>query len=193
MTALQKIIKTAKGLQKKNKSLAWKDAIKKAGVIYRKEKKPVKYVKVKKAIGKKPVVKKAVKKKAISRPGKHTDTKSHNVRINVVSGYETQTELHLKKLIGKKVKIFNPIYEVANERGEWDIKILPTNKRFWIIDEVFYSKVKGKYFIKGNNPFSGVRHLLSFELWQDDKLSDFFKGKRLINVWDRKPYAQLKK
>jgi hypothetical protein len=96
MTALQKIIKTAKGLQKKNKSLAWKDAIKKAGVIYRKEKKPVKSAKMKKAIGKKPVVKKAVKKKAIYRPGKHTDTKSHNVNIRVVSGTDNYSSNAIK-------------------------------------------------------------------------------------------------
>lgn len=82
MTALQIIIKKAKQLQKGNKKLTWKEAVKKSSAIYNRTKKPAaKKVVKKKAIGKKPAV-----KKEISKPGKHTDTKSHNVNIRVMSG-----------------------------------------------------------------------------------------------------------
>lgn len=63
MQALKWITGTAKKLQAANKKLAWSAAIKKAGEMYRKMKKPGKVVQ-----------------------GKHTDTKSHNVNIRVVSG-----------------------------------------------------------------------------------------------------------
>lgn len=63
MQALKWITGTAKKLQSANKKLAWSAAIKKAGEMYRKMKKPGK-------VGQ----------------GRHTDTKSHNVNIRVVSG-----------------------------------------------------------------------------------------------------------
>jgi len=79
--ALQKIITTAKGLQRKNKNLSWKDAIKKASAMYRATSKPAK----KKSVGRKPARKKAARKKSAPR-AKHIDKKSHNVNIRVVSG-----------------------------------------------------------------------------------------------------------
>jgi hypothetical protein len=84
MTALQKIIKGAKTLQKKNKNLSWKDAVKKSSKVYNASKKPV----AKKVVKKKAVSKKiaAVKKIPAKKTGSHKDTKSHNVNIRVVSG-----------------------------------------------------------------------------------------------------------
>lgn len=69
-TALQKIIKGAKILQKKNKSLSWKEAVEKSSKQYNAAKKPVKKAAVKKS--------------------RHTDTKSHNVNIKVVSGFTNE-------------------------------------------------------------------------------------------------------
>lgn len=101
MTALQKIIKGAKALQKKNKSLSWKEAIQKSSKAYNAEKKPAVKKKVvkksvrKKVIGRKPAVKKSARKKVIKkkpavRKGRHTDTKSHNVNIRVMSGFKNE-------------------------------------------------------------------------------------------------------
>ena len=58
MTALQKIINGAKALQKKNKSLSWKEAIQKSSKAYNAGKKPA---------AKKKVVKKSAKKKVIKK------------------------------------------------------------------------------------------------------------------------------
>jgi hypothetical protein len=106
MTALQKIIKGAKALQKKNKNLSWKDAIKKSSKAYNSEKKvnPKRIAAVKKTVKKS--VKKAIPAKAkkavnvsytktiksnssikgVKKNASHKDTKSHNVNIRVVSG-----------------------------------------------------------------------------------------------------------
>jgi len=100
--ALQKIITTAKTLQRKNKNLSWKDAIKKASAMYRANNKPAAKKKAakKKSVGKKPSI---AKKSALSRSSakkgkkikarkksapraKHIDTKSHNVNVRVISG-----------------------------------------------------------------------------------------------------------
>lgn len=107
MTALEKIRKTAKGLQRKNPKLKWVDAIKKASVIYNKEKKPTQYKS--KTTGKWKALKPedsvkelkkykyqlrgVGKKKAVAKKSpvakSHKDTKSHNVNIRVVSGAKT--------------------------------------------------------------------------------------------------------
>jgi hypothetical protein len=93
MTALQKIIKGAKSLQKKNKNLSWKDAIKKSSKAYNSGKKPVrKKAPVKKAVKRKAVKKTvnrkiaSIKKRPVKKTGSHKDTKSHNVNIRVMSG-----------------------------------------------------------------------------------------------------------
>lgn len=85
ITALQKIIKGAKILQKKNKNLSWKEAVQKSSKEYNSGKKQIKKkASVKKSVGKKiQSIKKAPIKKA-----RHIDTKSHNVNIRVVSGFK---------------------------------------------------------------------------------------------------------
>jgi len=84
-TALKQITAKAKSLQRANKKLQWKDAIKKASADYRSKHKPA----AKKAVRKKAVRKKAVGKKPVRKKRavkRHTDTRSHNVNIRVVSG-----------------------------------------------------------------------------------------------------------
>jgi len=91
-TALQQITTKAKALQRADKKLSWKDAIKKASAIYRgKHSLPKKSVTRSKAVKKS--VRKTVRKKArnvgkVKKPmaGRHTDTRSHNVNIRVISG-----------------------------------------------------------------------------------------------------------
>jgi len=107
MTALQSIIKEAKAIRKKSPKMEWKKAVAQASAIYASKHKG------KSPVGKKKTVKKAAKKKAVGkyvktvRKGKitdviykrkkigavkksattmHKDTKSHNVRISVMSG-----------------------------------------------------------------------------------------------------------
>ena len=106
MTALQTIIKEAKAIRKRSPKIEWKTAVKQASAIYASKNKG------KSPVGKKKAVKKAAKKKAVGkyvktvRKGKitdviykrkkigavkkattmHKDTKSHNVRISVMSG-----------------------------------------------------------------------------------------------------------
>jgi type II secretory ATPase GspE/PulE/Tfp pilus assembly ATPase PilB-like protein len=99
MTALQLIIKKAKALRKAkpNKFSKWTDYVKAASATIKpKEKSTVGAVKkkaVKKAATKK-VVKKAPVKKVIKKAATkkatsiHKDTKSHNVKISVMSGSE---------------------------------------------------------------------------------------------------------
>jgi adenylate kinase len=88
MTTLQMIIKKAQALRKAapKKYAKWTDYVKAASATIKPKKKAavgaVKKKAVKKAAPKK-VVKKAAPKKATSI---HKDSKSHNVRINVVSG-----------------------------------------------------------------------------------------------------------
>lgn len=89
MTTLQLIIKKAKALRKAapKKYSKWTDYVKAASATIKPKKKAtvtgVKKKVVKKAAPKKLVRKKAAPKKTTS---VHKDSKSHNVRINVVSG-----------------------------------------------------------------------------------------------------------
>jgi hypothetical protein len=100
MTALQSIIKEAKAIRKKSPKIEWKKAVAQASAIYASKHKG------KSPVGKKKAVKKAAKKKAVGSIKKksakkvarkrvgvvkkattmHKDTKSHNVRISVMSG-----------------------------------------------------------------------------------------------------------
>jgi len=96
MTQLQKIVAKAKILKKSYPNTKWTDLIKKASKLVTPAKKSVGATKKKKAVVKKAVVKKyapvkplAKKKKAVKKsPARsmHKDTKSHNVRISVMSG-----------------------------------------------------------------------------------------------------------
>ena len=90
MTTLQLIIKKAKALRKAapNKYSKWTDYVKAASATIKPKKKATvsgvkKKTAVKKTAVKKTAVKKAAPKKTTSI---HKDSKSHNVRINVVSG-----------------------------------------------------------------------------------------------------------
>jgi hypothetical protein len=97
MTALQLIIKKAQALRKASpkKFAKWTDYVKAASATIKPKKKAtvgaVKKKAVKKAAIKK-VVKKAAPKKATSI---HKDTKSHNVRISVVSGVDKKTKFYI--------------------------------------------------------------------------------------------------
>jgi hypothetical protein len=108
ISALKQITTRAKQIRKKQKSITWKQAIKKASAEYRGGS-----IKRKKAIARKPVKRKAAKKAK----AKHIDTKSHNVNIRVLSGapnmYSTrdhleakakQTALWIQSMKGKKDK-----------------------------------------------------------------------------------------
>lgn len=79
MTTLEKIVKAAKAMKKAHpkKYAKWTDYVKAAS----RQVKPVKKAAPKKKIG-------AVKKSAPAR-STHKDTKSHNVKIHVVSGIES--------------------------------------------------------------------------------------------------------
>jgi hypothetical protein len=98
MTTLQKIVAKAKIFYKSGKYQKWTDAIKAASTtISKTTKKAVK--KVKKTITKKAKVRstknKLAPKKKVAK-SYHKDTKSHNVRINVMSGSsQKQTLIHL--------------------------------------------------------------------------------------------------
>ena len=121
MTALQVIIKEAKAIRKKSPKMEWKKAVAQASAIYASKHKGKSPVGKKHAVKKK-AAKKVAKKKAVGkyvktvRKGKitdviykrkkigavkksattmHKDTKSHNVNIRVMSGFNTSI---LKKL-----------------------------------------------------------------------------------------------
>jgi len=88
MTTLQLIIKKAKALKAAapKKYAKWTDYVKAASATIKPKKKATVGAIKKKAATKK-VVKKAAPKKATKKTTSyHKDTKSHNVRINVVSG-----------------------------------------------------------------------------------------------------------
>jgi len=111
MTQLQKIVAKAKTLRKSYPNAKWTDLIKKASKLVTPAKKSVSGIKrtvVKKYAPVKPLVKKRIetksdfamagikKKKATKKAVKksparslHKDTKSHNVRISVMSGVNT--------------------------------------------------------------------------------------------------------
>ena len=89
MTTLQLIIKKAKALRKAapNKYSKWTDYVKAASATIKPKKKTTVSGVKKKAAPKKAAAKKAVKKAAPKKATSiHRDSKSHNVRINVVSG-----------------------------------------------------------------------------------------------------------
>jgi hypothetical protein len=101
MTALQLIIKKAQALRKASpkKFKKWTDYVKAASATIKPKKKAtvgaVKKKGVKKVATKK-VIKKAVKKAPIKKGTSiHKDSKSHNVRISVVSGVDKKTKFYI--------------------------------------------------------------------------------------------------
>ena len=98
MTTLQLIIKKAKALRKAapNKYSKWTDYVKAASATIKPNKKATVSGVKKKAAPKKAAAKKAVKKAAPKKATSiHKDSKSHNVRINVVSGLDKKTKFYI--------------------------------------------------------------------------------------------------
>lgn len=83
MTTLEKIVKAAKAMKKAHpkKYAKWTDYVKAAS----RQIKPVKKAAPKKKIG---AVKKSAPKRAYAKKCSHTDTRSHNTNIRVVSGLD---------------------------------------------------------------------------------------------------------
>jgi hypothetical protein len=124
MTALQSIIKEAKAIRKKSPKIEWKKAVAQASAIYASKhkgkspvgkKKAVKKAAKKKAVGsvKKKAAKKVARKKATKKVGvvkkattMHKDTKSHNVKISVMSGVNDKILQDLKQ-INERENYFN--------------------------------------------------------------------------------------
>ena len=125
-THLQKITARAKQIRKAHPKMIWTDAIKKAS-------KELAGKKVG-AVKKKAAPKKAAKKKAHTKWGKvashkrrvagsekHTDTKSHNVNIRVVSGMENKpikdkNLIHYYWLCGRIEGLIGVIEQIKKER-----------------------------------------------------------------------------
>jgi hypothetical protein len=123
---LKAITTKAKALYKSGKYKKWTDAIKAAskslstGISHK-----VSGVK-KKAAPKKKAVKKAVKKTAVRNYGSHKDTKSHNVKISVMSGITKDLENKLKEAIR-----FVGIYKSNIDFEKLMIKKEPQKKNYW--------------------------------------------------------------
>lgn len=130
---LKAITTKAKQLYKTGKFAKWTDAIKEASKNLSKGKK---VSGVKKAVKKK-AVKKATKKKAVKKSAPksyHKDTKSHNVKISVVSGsprlHFISKENEIIEKIKSLIKYNNEIehyindakYKIKNNKSEFFVK-----------------------------------------------------------------------
>ena len=113
-THLKKITARAKQIRKAKPSIKWTDAIKQAS-------KQIGSAPVKKVAG---VKKKAAKKVAKRVSKKHTDTKSHNVNIRVVSGIDGMKSLRF--LVDEKAKAEREILkckaQISNRSNSAEIK-----------------------------------------------------------------------
>lgn len=199
-TALQKIVSAAKKLRKKNPGLTWRAAVDKASAIYRREKKPARKKPAVKKVGKVPA-KKSAGKKPVSR---HTDTKSHNVNIRVMSGsgslsvYGTVEE-KLKTLIGRRVTSYSRFVYVQDDSAPdgWRRVPVPAKYRYWIIERAYWGKNKGRWYVEGSRPdlgkIPGQSFSLVFEVFQLDRLTDFLTGKIVRDPFTRDPVAKLNK
>lgn len=115
---LKAITTKAKQLYKTGKFAKWTDAIKEASKQLSKGKK-VSGVKkaVKKKAVKKKAVKKVTKKKAVKKSAPksyHKDTKSHNVKISVVSGIENVPML--QRAIHRKLRLEEALYNAKQTK-----------------------------------------------------------------------------
>lgn len=107
------VVKEAQKLRKKNPKLTQAQAVKQAWAIsYSKKRAGVGAVKKKAAPKKKAATKVKAKKRAATEM--HTDTKSHNVNIRVISGVKRETgyigRTVIKKFTLSELKKLNPIY-----------------------------------------------------------------------------------
>ena len=134
MTTLQLIIKKAKALRAASpkKFAKWTDYVKAASATIKPKKKAtvgaIKKKAVKKAATKKVVkkapVKKVVKKAATKKATSiHKDTKSHNVRISVVSGISKAEKEINKNLLDELNSILNKIKNAEEIREKYKIAI----------------------------------------------------------------------
>ena len=110
MTQLQKIVAKAKTLKKSHPNTKWTDLIKKASKLVGTAKKSVGAVK------KKSTVKKAVKKSTAR--SMHKDTKSHNVRINVVSGINKHLVERISKINDEIEQREDVIFDVMSRKKD---------------------------------------------------------------------------
>jgi hypothetical protein len=148
MTTLQLIIKKAKALRKAapNKYSKWTDYVKAASATIKPKKKATvsgvkKKAAPKKAAAKK-TVKKAVKKAAPKKATSiHKDSKSHNVRISVISGVDiAQTTRELQnwqKIVDelrKELKTAKPEYKATIKK---DIEL---SKKFLVAKKQLLNK-----------------------------------------------------
>lgn len=126
------VVAEAKKLRKKNPKLTQAQAVKQAFAIsYSKNRAGVGAVKQKKAAPKKKAKPTKLKAKKSRSTEMHTDTKSHNVNIRVVSGFKDMREFQLKRLrdlvyerehvLAMINKIDNYIREtkLASEKKRW--------------------------------------------------------------------------
>ncbi len=141
MTQLQKIVAKAKSLKKSYPNTKWTDLIKKASKLVTPAKKSVsginRKVVAKKSAPVKPLIKKRIesksdfamagvkKKKANKKAVKksparsmHKDTKSHNVRINVVSGINKHLIERISKINDEIEQRENVIFDVMSRKKD---------------------------------------------------------------------------
>jgi hypothetical protein len=124
---IKKITARAKQLQKTNSRLTWQDALKKAGAEFRG--KPT-------ATGAKRKVVKSTNTRKKAATKKHTDTKSHNVKINVTSGIKRKPVKFKRAEVDEHA--LNGIVKI--QRGKYYEVVQGTGK-----GSVFYCKtIKGK-------------------------------------------------
>ena len=145
MTALQWITTEAKKLKKKFPKKEWKDLVAQASAIYSKKhkgKSPVGKKKSKVGAVKKVTKKKNATKKASSI---HKDTKSHNVRISVVSGFDN--EKLIRKLASKFLRLsgYNQMAKDVTKKNipisnVWKAVDYVTNEKIKQVEQLNYSK-----------------------------------------------------
>jgi hypothetical protein len=123
MTTLQMIIKKAKALKAAapKKYAKWTDYVKAASATIKPKKKATVGAVKKKAVPKKAAAKKTVKKAAPKKATSiHKDSKSHNVRISVVSGVKNNSVEALYRIKENNKSILN--LEQINEKYKIRIK-----------------------------------------------------------------------
>jgi hypothetical protein len=154
---LKAITTKAKALYKTGKYAKWTDAIKAASKSLTKKTSSKKIGAIKKKATKKVVKrkiatkKKSVKKSPVRNYGSHKDTKSHNVRISVVSGITKDLENKLKEAI-RFVGIYKSnidfeklmIKKEPAKKNYWKLKVKDSEKKLKIVNQIV-SKLKKAY------------------------------------------------
>jgi len=136
MTTLQLIIKKAKALKTAapKKYAKWTDYVKAASATIKPKKKATVSGVKKKAVTKK-VVKKAAPKKATKKATSiHKDTKSHNVRINVLSGLNKGIVKRLNDIVDEIERREDVIADVITRKKELIERNGATWYKNWIKD-----------------------------------------------------------